>query len=101
MANRRVTDSQPPAPMPSVGAAKMPAGSKPRKRKAVARKAQAVIAATPVPAVTADQRRGMIAYSAYIRAERRGFAPGGEAQDWLAAEREIDALLSHSHILVQ
>jgi hypothetical protein len=36
----------------------------------------------------------MIAESAYLRAERRGFAPGGELEDWMAAEREVDALLS-------
>jgi hypothetical protein len=35
----------------------------------------------------------MIAQAAYLRAERRGFAPGGEAEDWLAAEAEVDALL--------
>jgi hypothetical protein len=36
----------------------------------------------------------MIAESAYLRAERRGFAPGHEDDDWSAAEREVDALLS-------
>jgi hypothetical protein len=36
----------------------------------------------------------MIAESAYLRAERRGFAPGNEVEDWCAAEREVDALLS-------
>jgi hypothetical protein len=39
-------------------------------------------------------RRAMIAESAYLRAERRGFAPGGEAEDWVAAEKEVDALLN-------
>jgi hypothetical protein len=36
----------------------------------------------------------MIAESAYLRSERRGFAAGFEEEDWLAAEKEIDALLS-------
>jgi len=36
----------------------------------------------------------MIAQAAYLRAERRGFAPGGEHEDWMAAEAEVDALLS-------
>ena len=36
----------------------------------------------------------MIAKAAYLRGERRGFAPGGETEDWMAAEQEIDALLS-------
>jgi hypothetical protein len=31
----------------------------------------------------------MIAERAYYRAEKRGFAPGYELEDWLAAEREI------------
>ena len=30
-----------------------------------------------------------IAVAAYFRAERRAFAPGGELDDWLAAEREM------------
>jgi hypothetical protein len=32
----------------------------------------------------------MIAENAYYRAERRGFLPGYEIEDWLAAEAEID-----------
>jgi hypothetical protein len=32
----------------------------------------------------------MIAEAAYWIAERRGFAPGHELSDWLAAEREVD-----------
>jgi hypothetical protein len=43
--------------------------------------------------VSAEDRRAMIAEAAYLRAERRGFAPGQEAEDWLAAEIEVDALL--------
>jgi hypothetical protein len=31
----------------------------------------------------------MIAEAAYYRAERRGFQPGFEIEDWLAAESEI------------
>lgn len=43
--------------------------------------------------VTEDERRAMIAEAAYFHAERRGFAPGNEDQDWLKAEAEVDALL--------
>jgi hypothetical protein len=39
-------------------------------------------------------RDSRIAEAAYLRAQERGFAPGYELEDWLAAEREIDALLS-------
>jgi hypothetical protein len=48
-------------------------------------------------AVSEDVRRGMIAEGAYLRAELRGFAPGHEAEDWLAAEAEVDALLKARH----
>jgi hypothetical protein len=36
-----------------------------------------------------DEIRHMIAEAAYLRAAHRGFAPGGETDDWLEAEREI------------
>jgi hypothetical protein len=36
----------------------------------------------------------LTAERAYFRAERRGFAPGHELEDWLAAEREVAALLA-------
>ena len=53
------------------------------------------------PAVTASgtasanfdpssSREALIATAAYYRAEKRGFAPGHETEDWLAAEREVD-----------
>jgi hypothetical protein len=38
-------------------------------------------------------RAALIAEAAYFRAERRGFAPGHETQDWLAAEAEVDSKL--------
>src|SRR4051812_3039905 len=38
----------------------------------------------------AASREERIARAAYCRAEKRGFAPGGEVEDWLSAEREID-----------
>jgi len=57
-------------------------------------KARAKRAAVEPPLVTPDRRRVMIAEAAYLRAERRGFAPGGEEEDWIAAEAEVDRLLS-------
>ena len=45
----------------------------------------------PKPAPPGDPaRRARIAIAAYYRAERRGFAPGHEVEDWLEAEREVD-----------
>jgi DUF2934 family protein len=39
-----------------------------------------------------EMRRSMIAEAAYHIAERRGFQPGHEMEDWLHAEKEIDAV---------
>lgn len=62
-------------------------------------------AAKPVPAksksakgngatpITPEQRYRMICDAAYYRAERRGFIGGNPAEDWNAAEAEIDGLL--------
>lgn len=44
----------------------------------------------PAAPVSAEARHGMIATAAYYCAERRRFAAGGDLEDWLAAEAEID-----------
>ncbi|MCA1973690.1 MAG: DUF2934 domain-containing protein [Caenispirillum sp.] len=51
--------------------------------------------ARPQKAATVDpaERQRLIAEAAYFKAERRGFAAGGELADWIEAEAEIDALL--------
>jgi hypothetical protein len=36
-----------------------------------------------------EDRREAIARAAYYRAEKRGFVPGHEKEDWLEAEREL------------
>jgi Protein of unknown function (DUF2934) len=46
----------------------------------------------PSPSMAARHRA--IAVAAYFRAERRGFAAGGELADWLAAERDVDQQMS-------
>ena len=53
--------------------------------------------ADPRMAVSAEARRALIAQNAYLRAARRGFEPGQESEDWLAAEAEVDALLRVEH----
>lgn len=40
-----------------------------------------------------EQRAALIAEAAFFRAEKRGFAPGHEVEDWLAAEAEVDEKL--------
>lgn len=39
-----------------------------------------------------DQLRHAIAEAAYYRAEQRGFAPGHELEDWLAAQQQINGV---------
>jgi hypothetical protein len=39
-----------------------------------------------------EYRSEWIAENAYYRAERRGFLPGYEMEDWLAAECELEQL---------
>jgi hypothetical protein len=41
--------------------------------------------------LTPAERHQRICDLAYRRAAQRGFAPGGEVDDWLEAEREVDA----------
>lgn len=43
--------------------------------------------------VTDHERHQLISRVAYFRAERRGFMPGSELEDWLAAEEEISEML--------
>jgi hypothetical protein len=77
-----------------------PAAAKPaavaRKAPAAAAPAQAPRQAAQPPAslkepLTGEARYRWIAHAAYLRAEKRGFAPGHETDDWLAAEAEFEA----------
>jgi hypothetical protein len=42
-------------------------------------------------ALAAPVDRRLIEREAYLRAERRGFEPGHELEDWLAAEHSLGA----------
>jgi hypothetical protein len=64
----------------------------PRRRTTSLKAAAGSEAATGIT-VSEGARRAMVEQAAYLRAERRGFTPGGEVEDWLAAEAEVDALL--------
>lgn len=50
--------------------------------------------APSTPSISTDQRHAMIAENAYLRAAARGFSGGDPVADWLASERDVDALLS-------
>lgn len=51
-------------------------------------------AAAGATAIPTHARAALIREAAYFRAERRGFAPGQELEDWFEAEREVDGRLS-------
>lgn len=51
------------------------------------------IVATAPNFVDPQHRTALIARSAYFRSLNRGFEPGHEVADWLAAEAEVDAEL--------
>jgi hypothetical protein len=60
-----------------------------------------LMATQPQPPVAAQSepapqtsREALIAEAAYLRAASRGFAPGHELEDWLAAEKMVDARLA-------
>jgi hypothetical protein len=50
--------------------------------------------ATATATAASAELTGTVAERAYFRALHRGFAPGHELEDWLAAEREVAALLA-------
>jgi hypothetical protein len=49
------------------------------------------------PAMSADQRNNYVEVAAFYIAERRGFAAANPADDWIAAEAEIDRLIASGH----
>ena len=53
-------------------------------------RAEPVAAPAERPEADSVERRSSIALAAYFIAEKRGFAPGHELDDWLAAEAEIE-----------
>ena len=77
----------------------MPKQKPARARQAESRKKAAVreqsgtvesVQTAPSASSVADAaRQQMISEAAYYRAQRRGFAPGRELDDWVAAEAEI------------
>ena len=50
--------------------------------------------ASPPDPVHDKAREELIAEAAYLRAASRGFEPGHELDDWLAAEKMVDACLA-------
>ena len=96
---KKTSTAKPPSKAaPAKSAAATPRASKPiaetpiaeTKAKPVSKKPTKGTGASPI---TPEQRYRMICDAAYFRAERRGFIGGNSAEDWTAAESEIDSLL--------
>ena len=47
----------------------------------------------PVTGISAEERQQLIARAAYFRAEKRGFSPCWDQQDWFDAETEVARLI--------
>jgi hypothetical protein len=62
---------------------------------APAAKAPAPVAAPAAKgSIDARERYQLVAREAYYLAEKRGFAPGREMEDWIAAEKTVAARLA-------
>jgi hypothetical protein len=68
---RRAEPERKPAPAPKERAARKP------------------LVGNSQTALTPEELDQMVATQAYLRAEKRGFAPGHELDDWVAAEHEV------------
>jgi hypothetical protein len=67
-----------------------------RKTESAEEKSVSMPMAAAVPSVSAQvDRQQLIAQEAYLRAERRGFQPGHEVEDWLEAERTLGGAATH------
>jgi hypothetical protein len=82
-----------PAKSPTTaGSAAVAASSAPAPVAATAAKAAPAKTATAAPkgkTLDVSERQRLVAEAAYYRAEKRGFAPGNDLQDWVEAEHEI------------
>jgi hypothetical protein len=89
----------PVAAMPVAEPAAAPVKAKaPAKAKAVAKPTAAPVATATVvaakAALSSEQRNNYVKVAAFYIAERRAFAPGNPADDWAAAEAEVDRLIA-------
>lgn len=86
---------------PTKKAAAKPVAAKPAAAKTAANSATTApkkAAKSANPGITPQQRRHYVEVAAYYIAERRGFVGGSHAEDWIAAEVEIDRLLKEGKL---
>jgi hypothetical protein len=79
--------------LPSKVVARAPAVEATAKHGNAETQAAALAEAQEAPRLSAAERDRLIALAAYFRAEKRGFAPGCELQDWVEAEAEVQRLI--------
>ena len=72
-------------------------GGKSRRRRAASPPVNSIVTRSSAYAEP-QPREAMIAEAAYFRSAHRGFEPGHEVDDWLAAESEIDGALSRGDL---
>lgn len=86
--------------VPTAVSALAPATVKPdakAKPKANIAKPKTLPAANANAALSAEQRKNYVEVAAFYIAERRSFAPESPADDWIAAELEVDRLIASGH----
>jgi hypothetical protein len=77
-----------------------PGAERPSRKPSVARKTAPAKSGSPrsegdgLATLSGDELNAMIARAAYLRAKQRGFEPGHEVEDWLAAEAEIRGVVA-------
>lgn len=90
----RSANSKPAKEATNVALSKSSAGTLERKPGPSSKSNSAPGGSTGPGPVTAERRQLMIAEAAYYMSERRGFGAGCEMDDWLLAEKQVDAVLS-------
>jgi Protein of unknown function (DUF2934) len=91
-----VSQSKSTAPKRRVAGAKPPEAVKSRSgTPGLSARKGASVKKAGTPPLSAD-RYCLIEQVAYFKAERRGFEPGWEVQDWLEAEAEVEAMTKNA-----
>jgi len=77
----------------AVGTRKKTATTAAKKRASTKKVAprKTAVAKTRLTVTAPEARQQLIAESAFLKAERRGFEGGDPVEDWLEAEREVDS----------
>ena len=91
-----------PVTTPPVAAKKAPAVVMAAAAKPVAEKISATMtklkpSTARAPVLNVEQRNHYVSVAAFYIAEQRGFTLGNPADDWLAAEAEVDRLIASGH----